>query len=44
MKHYTYEQLSVGQKEEFQVEITEKMMHDFREITGDVLARLRRDI
>ena len=36
MKHYSYEQLSVGQKEEFQVEITEKMMHDFREITGDM--------
>ena len=35
MNYYTYEQLSVGQKEEFSVKITEKMMQEFRRISGD---------
>lgn len=36
MNHYVYEELVVGQKEEFYVVVTEDMMERFREITGDV--------
>lgn len=36
MNHYVYGQLTVGQKEEFSVVVTEEMMDRFREITGDV--------
>lgn len=36
MNTYTYEQIEIGQKESFSVEITQKMLDDFRVITGDV--------
>lgn len=36
MNHYTYEEITIGQKESFSVEITEKMQDSFREITGDI--------
>lgn len=36
MNTYTYEQIEIGQKESFSVEITQKMLDDFRAITGDV--------
>ncbi len=36
MNHYRYKELFVGQREKFSVEITEQMMLNFREITGDV--------
>lgn len=36
MNNYTYEEIEVGQKESFSVTITQKMMEDFLNITGDV--------
>lgn len=36
MHNYCYEELYVGQSEEFSLEITEEMMLRFREITGDI--------
>lgn len=36
MNAYTFEELSVGQKESFTAEITEEMMDKFRDISGDV--------
>ena len=36
MNDYTYEEISLGQKETFTVTVTEKMMEDFCAITGDV--------
>lgn len=36
MNLYTYEMISVGMEESFQVQITEEMMHHFLAITGDV--------
>lgn len=36
MNSYTYDQITVGQKESFSVTVTEKMMKDFLEITEDV--------
>lgn len=36
MNNYTYEEISVGQKESFTVEITENMLDIFRDLTGDV--------
>ena len=36
MNHYTFEELTVGLSESFQTIITEKMMEQFRQITGDV--------
>ncbi len=36
MNHYTYDEIRIGQKEQFRVTITEKMQDDFRDITGDV--------
>lgn len=36
MNHYTYEEIEVGHKESFKVNITEKERDMFREITGDV--------
>ena len=35
MNHYTYEQLTVGQREEFSVKIAEEMLQEFRKISGD---------
>ncbi len=35
MKHYKYEDISVGLEESFSAQITETMMSTFREITGD---------
>lgn len=36
MNEYTFEELSVGQKESFTAEITEEMMDKFRDISGDL--------
>ena len=36
MNHYDYEELAIGQKEDFSVEITEQMLDSFRMITSDV--------
>ena len=36
MNHYTYEDLTTGQKEAFEISITEKMLDSFREITQDI--------
>lgn len=36
MNEYTFDELSVGQKESFTAEITEEMMDKFRDISGDV--------
>lgn len=36
MNHYKYEELEIGQKESFEVEITEEMLDSFRKITGDM--------
>lgn len=35
MKEYTYDEVEVGLEESFQVTITEKMMEQFLQITGD---------
>ena len=35
MNHYTYEEITIGQKESFSVTITEEMQDSFRNITGD---------
>ncbi len=35
MKEYTYDEVKVGLEESFQVTITEKMMEQFLQITGD---------
>ncbi len=35
MNHYRYEELELGQKEEFEAEITQEMLTKFCEITGD---------
>ena len=36
MNHYKYEEIMIGQKEQFDVIITEKMVNQFCEITGDI--------
>lgn len=36
MNHYTYEEITIGQKERFSVTITEEMQDSFRNITGDI--------
>lgn len=36
MNKYTYEEINIGLKESFSVEITEAMRDKFRDITGDV--------
>lgn len=36
MNHYTYEEITIGQKESFTVTITEEMQNSFRALTGDV--------
>ena len=36
MNHYTFEDLHVGMKESFTVEITEKMQRAFTDMSGDV--------
>ncbi len=36
MNHYTFEEITVGMEEQFSVTITEQMMQQFREMTGDV--------
>lgn len=35
MNHYTYDEIRIGQKESFEVTITEEMMEMFLKITGD---------
>ncbi len=36
MNHYTFNDLYVGQREEFSVTVTENMLSSFRAVTGDV--------
>lgn len=36
MNNYTYEDITVGMKESFSVEITDEMRNKFRDITGDI--------
>lgn len=36
MNEYTYEEIEVGQQEEFTVTITEEMLSAFKNITGDI--------
>ncbi len=36
MNRYTFEEIKTGMEEQFSVKITEQMMQQFREITGDV--------
>ena len=36
MNHYTFEEIKTGIEEQFSVTITEQMMQQFREMTGDV--------
>lgn len=36
MNHYTYDEITIGQKECFSVTITGEMQDSFRDITGDV--------
>lgn len=36
MNTYSYEEITVGQKEQFEVTITEKMLEHFLAITGDI--------
>ncbi|MDO4323067.1 MAG: MaoC family dehydratase [Lachnospiraceae bacterium] len=35
MNHYSFEELTVGQEESFEADITEEMMEQFYRITGD---------
>ena len=35
MKHYTFEEMTVGMEEQFEADITEEMMEAFYRITGD---------
>ena len=36
MNHYTFEEIKTGMEEQFYVTITEQMMQQFQEMTGDV--------
>lgn len=36
MNHYFFEELKIGQSEEFSVKVTENMLNSFKAITGDV--------
>ena len=36
MNNYTFEEISIGQKESFEVRITEELLDSFRELTGDI--------
>ena len=36
MNEYTYEEINVGQKESFEVTVTDEMMASFCELTGDI--------
>lgn len=36
MNEYTYEQIEIGHREEFEIAVTEEMMSSFCRITGDV--------
>lgn len=36
MNNYSYEEINIGQKESFEVTITQEMLDGFRSITGDV--------
>lgn len=36
MNNYSFDQIEIGQKESFSVTISQKMLNDFRSITGDV--------
>ncbi len=35
MNHYTYKEIEIGQTESFSVKVTQKMMENFYDITGD---------
>lgn len=36
MNHYTYDEITIGQKVSFEVKITEQMLDAFRDITDDI--------
>lgn len=36
MNEYSYEQIAVGHRESFEVTVTEEMMAQFKQVTGDV--------
>lgn len=36
IKHYSYEDINVGQTESFEVKVTEEMMQKFCQISGDI--------
>lgn len=36
MNNYSYEEITIGQKESFEVTITKEMLDKFKDITGDV--------
>ncbi|MFA6846101.1 MAG: MaoC/PaaZ C-terminal domain-containing protein [Sphaerochaetaceae bacterium] len=36
IRHYLFDEIALGQKESFSVEITERMMDSFLSITGDI--------
>lgn len=36
VNNYSYEEIQIGHKESFEVTITQKMVDDFRSITGDI--------
>lgn len=36
MNHYSYEEISVGQKESFTAQIHQEMLDKFKDITGDI--------
>lgn len=36
MNRYIFDEIEVGQEENFEIEITEEMMESFRKITGDI--------
>ncbi len=36
MNHYSYDEIDIGHKEAFEIDITEQMLDSFRDITGDL--------
>lgn len=36
MNHYTFDEISVGQKEAFRVDVTDEMLESFCALTGDI--------
>ena len=36
MNHYSYDEIDIGHREAFEIDITEQMLDGFRDITGDL--------